>query len=638
MRLTRLRLHGFKSFADPTELRIEPGLTGIVGPNGCGKSNLLEALRWVMGETRPSQMRGEGMADVIFAGTRSRPPRTRAEVALTFERDGTETELVRRIARDGGSSFRLNGREARLRDIQAMFADAASGAQSPSLVRQGQIGELIAARPAARRRVIEEAAGVAGLQVRRAEAAQRLAAAEANLARLAELREGLEERLRGLERQARAARRWRELSAELREAEGALLWRLWAAAEESARSAEGEARLREGLAQRAEEAAARAAAAREEAEAALPPLRARAAGTGEALAGLRAEAEALSAAMRAAGARAAEARAMLEEIARDEAREAALDRDAEAQLERLAAEMRQIDRAGEGEEERIAAALREATAAEQAAEAAEAGHLRLAEAAARAGAEVAAARARVQDAQRMRDRAGGEAARAASARAEAEAVIERARRQRAAAAQAAAEAEAGRAAAETALAEAESALPILREADSAARNAAAEAQAVAAGLEAECRALARAVEADGPREGIGAALQVPAGLEGAAVAALGDGFGLGPAAGPDGGGWHRLPDLPAPAWPSGVQPLADLVSGPPEVARRLAHAGLVRDPAEAARLWPSLSAGQRLVTAEGALWRWDGVHLPPASAAGEAAEALRRAARLPLLQEEAGQA
>ena len=150
MRLTRLRLHGFKSFADPTELRIEPGLTGIVGPNGCGKSNLLEALRWVMGETRPSQMRGEGMADVIFAGTRSRPPKARAEVALTFERDGTETELVRRIARDGGSSFRLNGREARLRDIQAMFADAASGAQSPSLVRQGQIGELIAARPAAR--------------------------------------------------------------------------------------------------------------------------------------------------------------------------------------------------------------------------------------------------------------------------------------------------------------------------------------------------------------------------------------------------------------------------------------------------------------------------------------------------------
>jgi chromosome segregation protein len=637
MRLSRLRLNGFKSFADPTELRIEPGLTGVVGPNGCGKSNLLEGLRWVMGETRPSQMRGEGMADVIFAGTRSRPPKARAEVALAFERDGAEVELVRRIARDGGSGYRLNGREARLRDVQAMFADAAAGAQSPSLVRQGQIGELIAARPGARRRVIEEAAGVAGLQVRRAEAAQRLAAAEANLARLAELREGLEERLRGLERQARAARRWREVAAELREAEGALLWRVWSAAEEAARAAEGEARLREGLARRAEAAATEAVAARERAEAALPPLRDRAAGAGEALAGLRAEVEALAAAGRAADGRAREARAALEEIARDEAREAALDRDAEAQLARLAGEIARLDRAGEGEGERIAAAGRAAEAAERAVETAEARHLRLAESAARAAAEAGAAAARVREAGMARDRAGAEAARAASALAEAEGAVERAQRLRAAASEASAAAEAARTAAEAALAEAEAALPVLREGESAARTASAAARAEAAGLEAQARALARAVEADGPREGVGAALRVPEGFEGAAVAALGDGFGLGVAEG-DGAGWHRLPDLTAAPWPEGVQPLAALVTGPPEVARRLAHAGLVPDEAAAARLWPLLGPGQRLVTAEGALWRWDGVHLPPGEAAGEAAEALRRAARLPVLRAEAAQA
>src|SRR3712207_8544971 len=130
MRLTRLRLNGFKSFADPTELSIAPGLTGVVGPNGCGKSNLLEALRWVMGETRPTQMRGSGMEDVIFAGTSRRGARAWAEEALAFERDGKETELVRRIARDGGSDYRLGGREARARGITVTLADADSGALS----------------------------------------------------------------------------------------------------------------------------------------------------------------------------------------------------------------------------------------------------------------------------------------------------------------------------------------------------------------------------------------------------------------------------------------------------------------------------------------------------------------------------
>ncbi|MFN6977451.1 MAG: AAA family ATPase, partial [Gemmobacter sp.] len=194
MRITRLRLNGFKSFVDPTDLVIGPGLTGVVGPNGCGKSNLLEALRWVMGENRPTAMRGDGMEDVIFAGSASRPARAFAEVVVTLDNgertapvgfnDADQIEIARRIAREAGSAYRANGREVRARDVQMLFADAATGASSPALVRQGQISELINARPRARRRVLEDAAGIAGLYQRRHEAELRLTATEANLARI----------------------------------------------------------------------------------------------------------------------------------------------------------------------------------------------------------------------------------------------------------------------------------------------------------------------------------------------------------------------------------------------------------------------------------------------------------------------
>ena len=180
MQFTRLRLNGFKSFVDPTEMPIAVGLTGVVGPNGCGKSNLLEALRWVMGENRASAMRGDGMEDVIFAGTSRRPPRHHAEVALTLDNadrlapagfnDSDVLDVVRRITRDAGSAYRLNGKEVRARDVQMLFADASTGAHSPALVRQGQISELINAKPAARRRILEAAAGIAGLYQRRHEA------------------------------------------------------------------------------------------------------------------------------------------------------------------------------------------------------------------------------------------------------------------------------------------------------------------------------------------------------------------------------------------------------------------------------------------------------------------------------------
>ena len=193
MRIKRLKLTGFKSFVEPAELRIETGLTGIVGPNGCGKSNLLEAIRWVMAESSPKSMRGTGMEDVIFAGTASRPARDFAEVTILAERDVAdaandedhELEVTRRIERGAGSAYRSNGRDVRAKDIALIFADAATGAHSPALVSQGRIGSIISAKPQERRQMLEEAAGIAGLHVRRKDAEQKLRAAESNLARLA---------------------------------------------------------------------------------------------------------------------------------------------------------------------------------------------------------------------------------------------------------------------------------------------------------------------------------------------------------------------------------------------------------------------------------------------------------------------
>ena len=247
MQITELRIAGFKSFVDPQTVPIEPGLTGIVGPNGCGKSNLLEALRWAMGANSARAMRGGEMDDLIFNGADGRPARETAEVILVLDNSkrtappefngADQLEIERRLRRGAGSSYRINGRTVRGKDIQLLFADASTGANSPALVRQGQISELIGSKPQNRRRILEEAAGIAGLNSRRHEAELKLDGAEANLQRLAEVSAEVERQLTSLKRQAARARRYRKLTEEIQALEALVAHLRWVEARLAAETA-----------------------------------------------------------------------------------------------------------------------------------------------------------------------------------------------------------------------------------------------------------------------------------------------------------------------------------------------------------------------------------------------------------------
>ncbi|HEY8964730.1 MAG TPA: AAA family ATPase, partial [Alphaproteobacteria bacterium] len=248
VQLSRLRLSGFKSFVDKTELDIGNGLNGIVGPNGCGKSNLVEALRWVMGENRARTMRGDGMEDVIFNGTTARPARNIAEVTLLIDNsdgsapapfgDAAQIEVTRRIERGKGSHYLVNGKAVRARDVQILFADALTGAHSPALVSQGRVAQIIQAKPAERRQMLEESAGVAALYTRRREAELRLNAAEENLSKLDLVIGEMQNRANSLRNQARQALRYSDLSNTIRRLEIVLAWADWVGTREKLRKEE----------------------------------------------------------------------------------------------------------------------------------------------------------------------------------------------------------------------------------------------------------------------------------------------------------------------------------------------------------------------------------------------------------------
>ncbi len=283
MHFSRLKLNGFKSFVDPTELLIEPGLTGIVGPNGCGKSNLVEALRWVMGENSAKQIRGNEMDDVIFSGTSSRPARNNAAVELHLENpdrdapaaynDGKPLTVSRHIQRGLGSAYRINSGEVRAKDLQLLFADASTGARSTAIVSQGQVGAVINAKPEKRRHLLEEAAGITGLRSRRHEAELRLRAAEGNVERLNDVVVALQEQLQNLKRQARQASRYRSLSGRIRKAEAMLLYSRWLASDVEVKETSRELSEIARIVLERSRKSAKMATSQAEAAGALPELR-----------------------------------------------------------------------------------------------------------------------------------------------------------------------------------------------------------------------------------------------------------------------------------------------------------------------------------------------------------------------------
>ena len=366
MKFERLRLTGFKSFCDSAEFKIEPGLTGVVGPNGCGKSNLVEALRWVMGESSFKNMRASGMEDVIFSGSGRRPSRNNAEVGLVLSNsdrrapaafnDSETIEVTRRIERDNGSTYRVNGKEVRARDVQLLFADASTGARSPSLVRQGQIGEIISAKPQARRLILEEAAGVSGLHSRRHEAELRLKGAEDNLIRVEDVLKQIDAQVDGLKRQARQSNRYRELAGAIRRHEA--LARLIAWREHETAFAEARRRLDADLLEVAERTRAQGEAARLQALAAvaLPALREEEARRGAALHRIALAREALEAEEKRAKEREAELDRRLAQFAGDLQREEALIADAAGVMDRLAAEEAALSQQGSRADEDAAQA------------------------------------------------------------------------------------------------------------------------------------------------------------------------------------------------------------------------------------------------------------------------------------------
>ncbi len=623
MQVDRLRLVGFKSFVDATELAIEPGLTGIVGPNGCGKSNLVEALRWVMGETSAKRLRGGEMDDVIFAGSAGRPARNITEVALAIDNrsrdapfafnDREEIEVVRRIERGAGSLYRINGREVRARDVQLLFADAASGAHSGAMVSQGRVGALIDAKPAERRLLLEEAAGTTGLHARRHETELRLKGAEDNLLRLDDVIATIEAQLQTLRKQARQAQRYRRLGEHIRRTEALLFHTRWRAAEAEAERNAAELRRAEREVAEYTERALAEQYAREAAEAALPPLRTAETAAADELQRLTRTRSELEHELQRVLAARADAERRLAQLAADLHREDEHVGEAEAALTRLAEERLAI--AGADAEDGPARELAASGLSEAATD------LALAETALQSATETAAAAEARRAALERRRRE------VADRRSSLEARCAEYERQRATLAAASVREEAVSAAA-SGLAEAEHRVEDCRAAIAAGEEemtrrlgeeqkmleALRQVEARLIRLEAEAEALA-ALLAPAPGtpddHPILAELQVAAGFETAIGAAFHDELTapveLDGEASAAASFWVSLPAIEgAAALPDGARPLAEAVTAPPALARSLAQAGWVESEEAGRRLQRSLVPGQRLVDRQGRMWRWDG--------------------------------
>lgn len=649
MQFTRLRLNGFKSFVDPTDLVISTGLTGVVGPNGCGKSNLLEALRWIMGENRAKQMRGEGMDDVIFAGTDSRPTRSSATVELVMDNSDRlapaafnqedRLEISRRITREVGSAYKINGKDVRARDVQMLFADASTGAHSPALVRQGQIVELINAKPKSRRRILEEAAGISGLYQRRHEAELKLRGAETNLSRVDDILEQLGQRLGSLERQAGQARRYRRIAEDLRRTEAILLYLRWRQAETERAEAEKQMTEAVRLAAEAEGQVLRAVKDRETADTALPPLREEETISAAVLQRLTIERDQLDEreeqARREIGTLAGRAQQLTMDIEREET----LQGDAGTSIGKLTEETAELRTALDGQAEAQAEAARAAQAAGEKLAEQETELDRLTEEAARLAARAAAAERRLEEARNTTARLDREIAQSEAAHAALTSDIAGAEEKLSAATEQAETTRKDAMAAEEGLSTAEAARAIAQENDGEARAAMSDAEGEVKALSAEVAGLERLLsrDADGGSKLIDQ-VTVEAGFEAALGAALGEDLNVGEAEGADSSGWVGLDPYAEPAdLPGAVRPLSEVAKGPALLARRLSQTGISEQSGGDA-IQRDLLPGQRIVSREGDLWRWDGYRTRAGDAPTAAALRLQQRNRLERLKAALGKA
>jgi len=623
MKLRRLRLLGFKSFVEPTDFLIEPGLTGVVGPNGCGKSNLVEALRWVMGESSYKSMRASSMDDVIFSGSNNRPARNNAEVAIAIDNsdrsapaafnDQDTIGIARRIERETGSTYRINGREVRARDVQILFADASTGARSPALVHQGRIGEIIQAKPEQRRRVLEEAAGVAGLHARRHEAELRLKSAETNLLRVEDVIGQLATQIDGLKKQARQAIRYRTVSAQVRKSEAMLYHLRWTVATSEASEAE---RAKDMCVREvATRVGAEAEASKRQAlaQASLPELREAEARAGATLHRLNVALQDLDREEARAKDRIAELDLRLVQFAADGEREQKLVADAEAALARLIAEeeaLRKEARESAGRRDGVDAKVAKADGELNSAETIftdltkqladlTAQHNQFENAAREHGERITRITSEIAEIEReLATLKSADNAPLAVAVEGAQAALT--------------EAEAAAVAAEAAHANARLDLE-------AARTALSEAEKGVQRLETEAKTLAKmlSLETRNLWPPVIDHVSVDKGYEKALGAALGDDLDA-PVDASAPMHWSKVSaDAGDPALPQGAAPLSRFVKAPAQLARRLAQIGVV-DRATGAKLVGSLKSGQRLVSREGDLWRWDGfvvaAHAPTGAA------------------------
>jgi chromosome segregation protein len=613
----RLRLTGFKSFVEPTELPIGPGMTGVVGPNGCGKSNIVEALRWVMGENSAKRMRGAEMDDVIFGGSSNRPARNIAEVIVSLDNadrgapaqfnDAPELEISRRIERGSGSNYRVNGSDVRARDVQLLFADLASGAHSTAMVSQGRIGALIGAKPVERRALIEEAAGITGLHSRRHEAELRLRAAETNLERLEDVIGALQAQRQGLQRQARQAKRYRLLADQIRQKEAVLLHLRWSETMAAKQAAMEKLSAAESLVAERTEAGATAARLQANAQSALPALREAAVKAAAELQRLTLAAQELENEEKRITAAEVEIARRIQQISGDIDRETALGSDADTALKRLNEERETIAKAQTGEAQATEQATAALTQAKEALEAKEAELSRLSE-------DVAAAEGRrstlERQAQELSERLTRLEARANQIDQEKSSLS-----QRITADLRLKETQEKIAMAEQALVTARSALQQIEEESASAKTAEAENRAVSADAKAARGEIAAEIKALDEILGdadsdlfppLIDALSVTSGYETALAAALGEDL-TAPIDEAAERHWASLGPLSlTPELPSGSIALPEFVKGPAALGRRLASIGVVEDSATGARLRADLQPGQRLVSKDGGFWRWDG--------------------------------